>query len=153
MRKPIFIFLVGILLIFFILIFYKTEEAQKMAVGEFGGVSLTIEYATTPEMRELGLGGRERIPDEYGMLFLFPMASYHGFWMKDTLVPIDIFWLDDDLKVSSMFTDIATSTYPNVFYPLQPARYVLETTAGFARAHGIATGTPLRLQSLPSVSR
>lgn len=120
--------------------------------AEFGGVSLRIEYATKPEERARGLGGRNEIPDDYGMLFVFPKDGLHGFWMKDTLVPLDIFWLDVKGQVIYIAADVATSSYPDVLYPTAPARYVLETAAGFARAHNIATGTLLRLQKFPDVS-
>jgi uncharacterized membrane protein (UPF0127 family) len=86
------------------------------------------------------------------MLFVFPKDDVYGFWMKDTLVPLDIFWLDAQGHVVSMAQDVATSSYPNVFYPTAPARYVLETAAGFARAHSVATGTPFRLKNFPSVT-
>lgn len=125
----------------------QTHEA------EFGGVSLRIEYAMTPGERERGLGGRNEVSSDYGMLFIFPKDGLYGFWMKDTLVPLDIFWLDAQGHVVYVAADVATSTYPSVLYPTVPARYVLETAAGFARAHGIATGTPLLLQKFPDVSQ
>lgn len=136
------------------LFFYRTPPSptEHLPRGEFGGVSLRIEFATTSAAREKGLGGRKVIPSDYGMLFVFPKDDYYGFWMKDTLVPLDMFWLDDKGQVVYTAQDVATSSYPNVFYPPVPARYVLETVAGFAAAHGIATGTPLMLQSWPSVS-
>lgn len=121
--------------------------------AEFGGVSLRLEYATTEAEREQGLSGRESIPSDYGMLFAFPKDDRYGFWMKDTLVPLDIFWLDDKGQVVFVARDIATSTYPSVFYPSEPARYVLETAAGFAREHNVATGTVLTLKNLPTVSQ
>jgi uncharacterized protein len=120
--------------------------------GEFGGVSLTLEYALTPAAREQGLSGRENVPEGYGMLFVFPKDDRYGFWMKDTLVPLDIYWLDSKGQVISMALSVATSSYPNVFYPAQPSRYVLETMAGFGVAHQIATGTPLVLKNWPQMS-
>ena len=131
------------------MIAYRTEAPPT---AEFGGVSLNIEYATTTEAKERGLGGRASIPDNYGMLFIFPKDDYYGFWMKDMLVPIDMFWLDDKGQVVFIAQDVATSSYPNVFYPSMPARYVLETVAGFARTHNIATGTPFTLKNSKSVS-
>jgi hypothetical protein len=133
------------------LLFYRTPEPS--ATAEFGGVSLNIEYAITPAERELGLGGQTSIPGDYGMLFVFPKDGRYGFWMKDTLVPLDIFWLNAQGQVVSMAVEAATSSYPHVFYPTEPVRYVLETAAGFARAHSIATGTPLLLKSFPTVSK
>mgnify|MGYP001576004774 CR=1 FL=1 len=133
---------------------YKTSPlvSPVAQTAEFGEVSLRIEYAVTEAERERGLSGRENIPDDYGMLFIFPRDDYYGFWMKDTLVPLDIFWLDHRGYVVSFAPNAATSTYPNVFYPIEPARYVLETAAGFALSHSIATGTPLLLKNFPSVS-
>ena len=125
---------------------------EPSSVAEFGGVSLRIDYATTTATRERGLGGRTSIPSDYGMLFVFAKSDFYGFWMKDTLVPLDMFWLDDKGQVVSIAEDVVPASYPHVFYPSTPARYVLETVAGFARAHGIATGTPLLLKNFPTVS-
>lgn len=137
------------------LLVYTTPPAPiagQAPTATFGGVSLRLEYATTTADRELGLGGRESIPGDYGMLFVFPKADRYGFWMKDMLTPIDMFWLDDKGQVVYIIRDAATSTYPSVFYPSAPALYVLETEAGFASAHSITIGTPLLLKSFPSVS-
>lgn len=147
------ILLVSTVGLFFI---YKTgvppvELPAKMA--EFGGVSLNIEYATTTAARELGLGGRANIPSDYGMLFVFPKDDRYGFWMKDTLVPLDMFWLSAQGQVVFLAEDVAPASFPHVFYPPVPVRYVLETAAGFAAEHGIATGTPLLLKNIPSVSQ
>ncbi len=86
------------------------------------------------------------------MLFVFPTDAPYGFWMKDMLVPIDMFWLNSQGQVVSIASNVATSTYPHVFYPTAPARYVLETAAGFANRYDIATGTSLQLKNIPVVS-
>lgn len=134
--------------------FYRTESLQPFLEERagFGGVSLRLEYATTPEARERGLGGRKEIPENYGMLFMFSKDDTYGFWMKDMLVPIDIFWLDAKGQVVFIARDVATSTYPNVFYPSEPVRYVLETAAGFAQKNNITTRTQLLLKNTPIVS-
>lgn len=158
MRRHLYegILIGGILLSLFF--FYRTEptlteyDVPASPHAEFGGVSLSIEYATTSAAKELGLGKRASIPDDYGMLFVFKKEAKYGFWMKNTLVPLDMFWLDSKGQVVSIAESVATSTYPNVFYPSVPALYVLETAAGFARAHAIATGTPLLLKNFPTVS-
>ena len=132
--------------------FYRTES-QLEQIAEFGGVSLRIEYATTASAREKGLSGRDSIPSDYGMLFVFQRDDKYGFWMKDTLVPLDIFWLDNKGQVVHIEQNVATSTYTNVFYPTTPARYVLETVAGFASEHDIKIGSKLMLKNLESVSQ
>lgn len=140
------------------LLWYRTapptlSAADRSPVATFGEVSLKIEYAITPAARELGLGDRTSIPSDYGMLFVFPNDGLWGFWMKDTLVPLDMFWLDTQGHVVFIAHDVAPSSYPHVFYPSTPARYVLETAAGFAQAHNITIGTPLRLKDFPTVSK
>lgn len=126
--------------------------AQEQPTAEFGGVSLRLEYATTTAAREFGLGGRTSIAPDEAMLFVFPVDDLYGFWMNDMLIPIDIFWLDSQGQVVSIEQEVDPSTYPNVFYPTTPARYVLETVAGFAREHSITTSTSLVLKNFPSVT-
>lgn len=144
-------FLVIVTAVAAVMLTYRTQESYP-ATTQFGGVSLNIDYATTTASRERGLGGRTSIPSDYGMLFIFLKPDRYGFWMKNTLVPLDMFWLDGKGQVIWMAQNVATSSYPNVFYPNAPARYVLETAAGFAREHAIATGTPLMLKNFPTVS-
>ena len=86
------------------------------------------------------------------MLFVFPKDDRYGFWMKDMLIPLDMFWLNAQGHVVYIAENVATSTYPNVFYPTEPARYVLETVAGFARVHNIVIGIPLSLKNFPIVT-
>lgn len=158
MRRHLYegILIGGVLLAMFF--FYRTEptliehDVLASPQAEFGGVSLNIEYATTSAAKELGLGNRASVSQDYGMLFVFKKEAKYGFWMKNTLVPLDMFWLDSKGQVVSIAESVATSTYPNVFYSSAPALYVLETAAGFARAHAIATGTPLLLKNFPTVS-
>ena len=152
------LFLVIIAGLAFVLV-YKTDSdsglmkgSSSLVTAEFGGVSLRIEVATTSASQERGLSGRGSIPSDYGMLFVFEKSDTYAFWMKDMLIPIDIFWLDDKGHVISIAENVATSSYPRVFYPNAPARYVLETVAGFARSHVIATGTPLVLKNFERVS-
>jgi uncharacterized membrane protein (UPF0127 family) len=130
----------------------SVDDTAAFSTGTFGSVSLRIEFATTTAARELGLGNRTTIPNHYGMLFVFPKDDFYGFWMKDTLVPLDMFWLDSQGHVVFIAPDVLPASYPNVFYPSVPARYVLETAAGFATQYGIATGTPLLLKNIPTVS-
>jgi uncharacterized protein len=122
---------------------------EDIARGEFGGVEMVIEYAVTNEERELGLSGRAEIGENFGMLFVFESDDMYGFWMKDMLVPIDIFWLDDNLRVVSSAQEISPDSYPESFYPSTSARYVFETSSGFADRNNIATGTELILFETP----
>lgn len=139
----------------FSLVFYHADTSgapEPETSARFGSVSLKIEIASTTESRRVGLSGREHIADDYGMLFVFePPAANTGIWMKDMLLPIDIFWLDDKGQVVHIEATVDPDTYPHVFYSPVPATYVLETMAGLASAGEITIGTRLELQNLPIV--
>jgi uncharacterized membrane protein (UPF0127 family) len=117
--------------------------------GRQGTVSDTpafqFETVTTPAAQAQGLGGRSVIPHDYGMLFVFNKPDRYGFWMKDMLVPIDIIWLSDSGAVLGIIGSLSPQTYPRVFYPPEPVRYVLETRAGEARAQGWSIGSVIVL--------
>lgn len=107
--------------------------------------AISFEIVTTQADQERGLGGRAVIPPDYGMLFVFPKDDTYGFWMKDMLAPIDMIWLSDTGTIVHLEQDVAPSTYPHVFYPDTPARYVLEMRAGQASARGWEIGTRVQL--------
>jgi uncharacterized membrane protein (UPF0127 family) len=104
-----------------------------------------IERADTSTEREQGLSGRVDIPEDYGMLFVFPEKGDYAFWMKDMLVPIDILWLSDTGTITGIERSVQPATYPSTFHPPLPVRYVLETRAGTATARGWNVGTILTL--------
>ncbi len=107
----------------------------------------TYEIATSSGAQQRGLGGRESIPSEYGMLFVFDTPSRTGFWMKDMLAPIDIIWLSDSGVIVGIEDSVSPLTYrtKQSFYPPTPVRFVLETRAGEARRKGWSVGTKIEL--------
>lgn len=106
---------------------------------------MQFEVVTTAAAQEQGLGGRTNVPQNYGMLFVFPTDQRVGFWMKDMFVPIDMIWLSDDGTILGVEDSVSPSTYPEAFYPPQPVKYVLETKAGEARRRGWSINTKLAL--------
>lgn len=103
----------------------------------------TIEVVESDAARMQGLSGREEVPDDYGMLFVFPEKKKYGFWMKDMKVSIDIFWLADNGTIVGIEHSVSPDTYPTAFISPAPVRYVLETRAGMAQARGWDVGTML----------
>lgn len=119
-----------------------------------GQTEILVEVADTPAARERGLSGRASIEGtslrqgsgaSKGMLFIFDSDDSWGIWMKDMRFPIDIIWADAQGTVLTVLPEVSPDTYPQTFYPAQPARYVLEVPAGFAEAHNIAKGSLLVL--------
>jgi len=107
--------------------------------------TMQFEVVTTAVAQERGLGGRASIPENYGMLFVFPEDENVGFWMKDMLVPIDIIWLSDTGAILGIEDSLSPSTYPQAYYPPKPVKYVLETKAGEARRQGWSIGSVVPL--------
>lgn len=112
---------------------------------QIGGRSVTVSIASTPEARARGLGGRASLAGDEGMLFVFDSDAKYRFWMKDMRFPIDILWLSSDGNVVDMRENVFPETYPEVFTPVAPARYVLELPAGLAKAYSVKVGDIVRL--------
>ena len=70
------------------------------------GKSVTAELAVTDEERARGLMFREKVLPDQGMLFVFDREDVHAFWMKNTLVPLDMLWLDSDRRVIHIAADV-----------------------------------------------
>lgn len=99
------------------------------------GTAVRAEIARTPAERRTGLSDHAELADGEGMLFLFEESARHGFWMKDMAFSIDIVWLSEAGEIVDIAHSVPPETYPQSFTPSEPARYVLEVPAGFARAH------------------
>jgi uncharacterized membrane protein (UPF0127 family) len=92
--------------------------------------SMQVEWATTPAERETGLMNRTMVP--HGMLFIFDTADTLNFWMKNTLVPLDIVFFDDkDMYVSSTHMIPCTADPCQIYPSGSPAKYALEMPSGF----------------------
>ena len=68
-----------------------------------------VELAETEEEREIGLQDRDNLAENEGMLFVFDTYDTVGFWMKDTKIPLDIIFIDDELQVSKVFKGVPYS--------------------------------------------
>jgi uncharacterized membrane protein (UPF0127 family) len=143
------LFLIGLLCILAggacLLLVHVHAKGMSDTANTVQSSGITYEVVTTQAAQEKGLGGRASIPDNYGMLFVFPTDGSPGFWMKDMLVPIDMIWLTDSGTIASITPSVSPNTYPTVFYPPTPIRYVLETRAGFAVEKNWIVGTQISL--------
>ncbi len=104
------------------------------------GNHFSVEIAKSRKELIHGLSGKGSIGDKEGLLMIFEIEDRHGIWMKEMSFPIDIIWLDGDLKVVDIANNIYPETFPTIFYPRVPAFYVLEINAGLAGEYGISIG-------------
>ena len=130
-----------------LLLLASTAACSSQPQVELKGERFTVELATTPEDQALGLMFREDLPDDPGMLFIFPTETRRSFWMKNTRIPLDIFYFDADLRLVSVAENARPCrvqqcpSYPST----GPARYVLELNAGKAAELGVEPGDVLLL--------
>ncbi|WP_339113024.1 DUF192 domain-containing protein [Thioclava sp. GXIMD2076] len=111
--------------------------------------SFDIELATTVKERERGLMYRESMPEDAGMLFVYPDEGPRSFWMRNTLIPLDMIFID----AAGMVVSVHENAIPGDLTPISSgadARFVLELNGGRARADGISRGTVL---SHPMIAR
>jgi uncharacterized membrane protein (UPF0127 family) len=107
------------------------------------GAVYRLELAKTPEEQAHGLMFRESLPDRAGMLFVFPEVAVHKFWMKNTMIPLDMIWMDAAGKVLFVSADTPpckADPCPN-YGPDVPASSVLEIAGGMAAKETVAPGT------------
>jgi len=103
-------------------------------------ISLTVEIASTPLARQRGLSGRRGLAGDSGMLFVLKRESPQGIWMKDMQFPLDILWFDSKLRLVGTADNVKPDSYPKIFKPDQPAKYILEVNAGFLAQHPLEPG-------------
>lgn len=107
-------------------------DGQKVDI-QIDSQTYQLEVAQSDSARAKGLSGRTKLDDNAGMLFVFETDDYHSFWMKNTLIPLEILWLDDNFKVIDK-QEMAVeedSAHPTTSYtPKHPARYAIEINPG-----------------------
>ncbi len=122
--------------------------APRVTIESPSGRSATVEVelARTPEEHERGLMFRERLAPGSGMLFVFPETAEHPFWMKNTLIPLDLVFIDEGGSV----VGVVERAEPLSLEPRSAgaSRYVLEVAGGFCAQHGVRAGDRVRLEGL-----
>jgi hypothetical protein len=114
------------------------------------GAVYTIEIARTPEEQAQGLMFRESLPERSGMLFLFTDAGPHKFWMKNTMIPLDMIWMDPAGRVLFVSADTPpckADPCPN-YGPDVPAASVLEIAGGKAAKEKVTVGSTVRFEGV-----
>lgn len=143
MRK--LIFLSAALLLFCACDSYKTAD---IALPD--GFTVKAEISDTPQKTEQGLMYRTELPEGKGMVFVFDKDEPRMFWMKNTLIDLDIVFITSDKKVFSAEKNVPHSyTYTpdnQVAYVPGYGQYVLELPAGSIDRHNIMEGSALSFE-------
>lgn len=114
----------------------------KTASVMVGSAEIRVELARSQVDQEKGLSGRNRLPADRGMLFLFGRKGKYPFWMKGMKFPLDFIWIDggrvvettEDVPVLDNLGEVS------IIYPEEVVDKVLEVNAGFIKLHQVAAG-------------
>ncbi len=129
--------------------------ASQTAEVKLHGHRIKVEIAADDASRAHGLMERTSMPAGHGMLFVFPDSQIRTFWMKNTLIPLDMLFFDADRKLVTLHADVPPckadpcATYPST----ARARYVLELNAGTAATLGVREGDIATFIDVPSTAQ
>ena len=138
----------------------QSGSAQAPATGPTATVTLaapggpqtvTVEVVKSPALLEKGLMYRRYMPADRGMLFLMGENSEHHFWMRNTLIPLDIVFITKDLTVAGVAANAKPLDETPVGVPV-PSLYVLEVNAGWMAARGIGAGAKVTFANVDAAA-
>ena len=131
------------LILFFLWVIPITHSQTVLKIPLYiGQKEIRVEVAKTPEERSYGLMGRKYLGKDEGMLFIFETEDYHGFWMKNTLIPLSIAFIEKNGRIV-WITDMKPLTLDS-HVPPQPILYALEMNKGWFSSRGIKVGDVVR---------
>jgi uncharacterized protein len=116
----------------------------KSATGE---VEVKVEVVATEAKIQKGLMFREHLPLDSGMLFLMGEEKEWPFWMRNTLIPLDMLFITGDMKVAGIVENAEplTETLRTVG---KPSRYVLEVNGGWSKKNAVTAGAQVRFENV-----
>lgn len=106
------------------------------------GVSFNVDVAVTQQERNRGLMGRDSLPEKSGMLFVYNAPGIISFWMKNTLIPLDILFFDKEGTLQEIILGArpCAKTPCQTYTNKKPAQFVLELPAGTVKKYNISIG-------------
>jgi hypothetical protein len=118
-----------------------TKEGELTFTDSLGvlKIKIDLEIADNDYERQLGLMNRKEMKENEGMFFIFPVQQLQSFWMRNTLISLDMMFVNDQKEIVTIHKDtkiLSDTSYPST----QPALYVVEVLAGFAERHNIQVG-------------
>ena len=128
----------------------SAQQAQLPLLELFAGMHrIEAEVAATSDSRQIGMMQRTIMPPQRGMLFVFPEVTKHCMWMRNTLLPLSVAFLDESGRIINV-EDMQPKTENN-HCATKPARYALEMNLGWFRSRGLGAGLAITgIEKAPS---
>jgi uncharacterized membrane protein (UPF0127 family) len=115
---------------------------------QIGSTSVLASVAESWTQRIRGLSGTPYLPEDVVKLFIFDSSGYHSIWMKDMNYAIDIIWVSEQGLIVHTVAGATPESYPAMFVPDVPAKYVIETVDGFVAKNNLRVGHTVVLPNL-----
>ncbi len=128
----------------------RVDPAAPVRVAistERGEAVVTVEVADTPSVIAQGLMYRLSLASDHGMLFFMGRDKHWSFWMRNTVVPLDLIFITRTLTVAGIVHHARPLTDEGLRVGVR-SLYVLEVNAGWAKAHGLLAGARVRFENL-----
>ena len=124
----------------------KTPELPTVTIhASCGEVRVRVEVADDPAEQAKGLMDRTTLGENRGMLFIYPEERELSFWMKNTLIPLSIAFIDSERRIIDIQDMKPLDDEPPSYVSAEPARYALEVNRGFFEEHGVEVGDTAEL--------
>ncbi len=139
------VLLLAILLFVFIRDLMDSNEADKVCIENN---CFNAEVVSKPADRQRGLMFRQHLDEDSGMLFIFDESGIYSFWMKNTLIPLDMIWINEDMHIVSIKENALpceADPCPSIT-PTAEALYVFEVNSGTVAKLGISQGDEVKFK-------
>jgi uncharacterized membrane protein (UPF0127 family) len=113
-------------------------------------VRVSVEMARTARQIQRGLMYREHLPPDAGMLFFLRHEKIQTFWMKNTLIPLDMIFANGAMEVVGVVENAEPKTLTTRKVS-RPSMYCIEVNGGWAKAHGVGAGARIRFENVPPI--
>ncbi len=147
MKASLFFILILAFSVIFLQSCSKQEYSYVTLISSRENVTFTVEIADTPWEQEQGLMHRTSLPNSHGMLFVFPTERNVTFWMKNTSIPLDMLFIDENFTITTLYSSVQSClSDPCSLYPSSsPVKYVLEVNAGICEESNISVGDQMQI--------
>jgi uncharacterized membrane protein (UPF0127 family) len=123
-------------------VYYMFKKEGELTISDSSSTlkaKIDIEIADTDYERQLGLMKRISMEEKQGMLFIFSTNAMQSFWMRNTLISLDMIFINSNKKIVTVHKNtkvLSDQSYPST----APAKYVLEVNAGFTNKYNVVVG-------------
>ena len=136
-----------LLLIFLVVITSCSNQNTVIINNGIEKFRIKVEIASNFEEISKGLMFREFLDENNGMLFVFANEDYHSFWMKNTLIPLDIIFISENFEiVDIIYAEPCKTDQCESYKPIKAAKYVMEVNGNFTMNNNIRIGNKIIIQ-------